>query len=100
MYNGRTETVEDAFPNPRISRNRTPHGYTLTLEDDEEEPIEIYTDWRDRYPTYDPNEDNPFFAKPGETTGPGVSSRLAVRTDEEEEWAAASRRGEGMVFIS
>jgi hypothetical protein len=99
LFNGRTETVEAAFPTPRRNRNRNPRGYTLTLEDDEEDvPIEIYTDWRDRIPTYDPNEDNPFIDTPTGTAGPSVSSRR-VKTDEEEEMEAASRRGEGMVFV-
>ena len=68
---GRSLNIDDAMPTPRKSkRSRKQLGFTLdsfTAEDEEgstANDIPIYTDSKERIPSLDQNEDNPFVGPP------------------------------------
>lgn len=68
---GRSLNIDDAMPSPRKSkRSRKQLGFTLqsfAAEDEEEamdSKIPIYTDSKDRIPSLDQDEDNPFIGPP------------------------------------
>ena len=68
---GRSVNIEDAMPSPRKSkRSKKQLGFTLesfAAEDEEESmanEIPIYTDSKERVPSLDQNEDNPFIGPP------------------------------------
>ena len=68
---GRSLNIDDAMPSPRKSkRSKKQLGFTLqsfTTEDEDEamdNTIPIYTDSKDRIPSLDQGEDNPFIGPP------------------------------------
>ena len=68
---GRSLNIDDAMPSPRKSKRSKKHlGFTLqsfTTEDEDESmdsKIPIYTDSKERIPSLDQGEDNPFIGPP------------------------------------
>ena len=112
LFHDRPANIEDAMPSSRKSRKNKKHT-TFTLpsfmdecDNDEHEKIEIYTDFRERVPSPDDEEDNPFTSKkPDENdephAGPSTSPRVAKRhmTKEDEEMERRARNGEGFVSV-
>ncbi|KAK7710403.1 hypothetical protein SLS57_008366 [Botryosphaeria dothidea] len=112
LFHDRPATIDDAMPSPRKSRsNKKRAAFTLPsfideCEDDESEKIQIYTDFRERVPSVDEEEDNPFITKkPDENdepnARPSVSPRAAKRrvTKEEAEMDRRARNGEGFISV-
>lgn len=112
LFHDRPATIDDAMPSSRKSRsNKKRAAFTLPsfideCEDDESEKIQIYTDFRERVPSVDEEEDNPFITKkPDENdepnARPSVSPRAAKRrvTKEEAEMDRRARNGEGFISV-
>ena len=113
LFPSRPDTVEDAMPTPRKRRNKRHVGFSLysSMEDDgdaaSENPIEIYTDSKDKVPELDPNEDNPFYDHHVQTvasTEPckakGSKKRKAEHSiDASKEVEEAFNHEEGMVYV-
>lgn len=110
LFHDRPATIDEAMPSPRKSRKNKKHAaFTLPSFidecDDAQENIQIYTDFRERVPSVDEEEDNPFITKkPDENDEPlaGPSShRVSKRrmTKEEEEMDRRARAGEGFVQV-
>ncbi|KAL0265110.1 hypothetical protein SLS55_001069 [Diplodia seriata] len=112
LFHDRPATIDDAMPSPRKNRKNKKHT-TFTLpsfmdecDDGAHEKIEIYTDFRERVPSFDEEEDNPFITKkPDENdaplAGPSVSPRAAKRhlSKEDEDMDRRARNGEGFVSV-
>jgi hypothetical protein len=67
LFSNRPTTVEEAMPSPRKARKSRRDAYTLEsfaeqIEEDTDK-IEIYTDSKERVPTADEDEENPFVSK-------------------------------------
>ena len=113
LFPSRPDTVEDAMPNPRKRRNKRHVGFSLysSVEDDgdagSENPIEIYTDSKDKVPELDPSEDNPFYDHHAQTVASseprktkGSKKRKAEHSiDASTEIEEAFNREEGMVYV-
>ncbi|GME64043.1 hypothetical protein GTA08_BOTSDO05738 [Neofusicoccum parvum] len=111
LFHDRPATIDEAMPSPRKSRKNKKHAaFTLPSFidecDDENESIQIYTDFRERVPSFDDEEDNPFITKkPDENdepnAGPSSSPRVIKRrmTKEEDEMERRARNGEGFVQV-
>lgn len=113
LFPSRPDTVEDAMPTPRKRRNKRHVGFSLysSMEDDgeavSENPIEIYTDSKDKVPELDPSEDNPFYDQHHQTVASaepcitkGSKKRKAEHSiDASKEIEEAFNREEGMVYV-
>lgn len=87
------------MPSPRKSR-RKHGGFTLdTFGEDEDQPIAIFTDSKDRLPEIDQSSDNPFYGGESSTRG---SKRRKVAPREasgvEEEGMDGDRK-DGLVYV-
>ncbi|OJD39883.1 uncharacterized protein BKCO1_2000223 [Diplodia corticola] len=112
LFHDRPANIDDAMPSPRKNRKNKKHT-TFTLpsfmdecDDGAHERIEIYTDFRERVPSLNDEEDNPFVTKkPDENdapfAGPSVSPRAAKRhlSKEDEDMDRRARNGEGFVSV-
>ncbi|KAF2500702.1 hypothetical protein BU16DRAFT_479300 [Lophium mytilinum] len=113
LFPSRPSTIEDAMPTPRKSRKGRKNAFTLQSfaegDDEDEEKIEIYTDTRERIPSLDPDEDNPFItrSKNGKSRASASiaapepkrrkispSEQARVRKMEEK-----ARNNEGMIYV-
>ncbi|KAL8642967.1 MAG: hypothetical protein Q9228_000411 [Teloschistes exilis] len=66
LFPGRHEKVEDAMPTAKGRRGRKNIGFSLDSsgeDDGVKDPIQIFTDSKDRYPELDPGHHNPFLDK-------------------------------------
>ncbi|KAH7046017.1 hypothetical protein B0J12DRAFT_603158 [Macrophomina phaseolina] len=112
LFHDRPANIDDAMPSPRKSKqSKKRTAFTLPsfideCEDEESEKIQIYTDFRERVPSVDEEEDNPFITKkPDENDEPNtrtsVSPRAAKRrmTKEEAEMDRRARNGEGFISV-
>ncbi|KAF4543810.1 uncharacterized protein LTHEOB_509 [Lasiodiplodia theobromae] len=109
LFHDRPANIEDAMPSPRKNRKNKKHtsfSFMDECDDDSHEKIEIYTDFRERVPSFDEEEDNPFITKkPDENdephAGPSTSPRVSKRrlTKEEEEMDRRARDGEGFISV-
>ena len=113
LFPSRPDTVEDAMPKLRKRRNKRHVGFSLysSAEDDGdaglENPIEIYTDSKDKVPELDLSEDNPFYDQHVQTVAPpeprkakGGKKRKAENSiDASVEIEEAFNREEGMVYV-
>jgi hypothetical protein len=103
LFPGRPATIDEAVPTPRKMR-KTKNLFTLESFEQEannesSEKIQIYTDSKERVPTNDDDEDNPFVTKKGKGRAkatPQKSKKVDARTAQME---AAANRDEGMVYI-
>jgi hypothetical protein len=101
LFPGRPATVEEAMPTPRKGRKCMKNVFTLESfaeQMDETEKIEIYTDSRERIPTHDDEEDNPFVTKKGKGKAKATlkTRKIDAKTAQMEE---AVNREEGMIYI-
>jgi hypothetical protein len=101
LFPGRPATVEEAMPTPRKGRKSMKNVFTLESfaeQMDETEKIEIYTDSKERVPTHDEEEDNPFVTKKGKRKAKATpkARKTDVKTVRMED---AVNRDEGMVYI-
>lgn len=101
LFPSRNATIDEAVPTPR--KRKTKNLFTLEsfeqANDESSEKIPIYTDSKERIPSIDDDENNPFVTKKGKSRAkatPQKSKRVDARTAQMEE---AASRDEGMVYI-
>ncbi|KAF2814167.1 uncharacterized protein BDZ99DRAFT_410503 [Mytilinidion resinicola] len=113
LFPSRPATIEDAMPTPRKSRKGKKNAFTLQSfaegDDEDEEKIEIYTDTKERIPSLDPDEDNPFItrSKNGKTkasasiAAPEPKRRKISPSEEERvrKMEEKARNNEGMIYV-
>jgi hypothetical protein len=102
LFPARPATIEEVVPTPRRSR-KTKNLFTLesfaNATEDSSTKIQIFTDSKERIPTRDDEEDNPFVVKKGKAKAkatPQKSKRLDARTEKMNE---AADRDEGIVYL-
>ncbi|PVH94816.1 hypothetical protein DM02DRAFT_675907 [Periconia macrospinosa] len=100
LFSNRPVTVEDAFPTPRKARKTTAYSLESFAEQMEEEnsKIPIFTDSKERVPTLDDDEDNPFITKKGKGKAKAVPQKPRKQNSESQKLFEATRREEGVVF--
>lgn len=103
LFPSRTETVDEAMPSPRKRKSKKYTGFTIDSfeADDEDTPIAIYTDSRDRVPEVDLSMDNPFY---GEGSAPQPeptkrTSRRRIDTASGEVHREEAQREDGLVYV-
>jgi hypothetical protein len=98
----RPATVEEAMPTPTPRKSRKTNAYSLeSFAEQMEEPeakIEIYTDSKERVPTRDDEDDNPFVTKKGKGKAKAAPPKPRKITAETKALFDAAARGEGLVF--
>lgn len=98
LFPGRPATVEEAMPTPKKARKKTFNPFAIA-EDGQDaassSKIEIYTDSKDRVPTLDEDEANPFLSK--NAAKPNKRRRSKAVTEEETEETV--RDDEGLVYV-
>jgi hypothetical protein len=102
LFPARPATIEEVVPTPRKSR-KTKNLFTLeSFANATEEPsgkIQIFTDSKERVPTRDDEDENPFVVKKGKGKAkmiPQKSRKFDLRTEKMNE---AADRDEGMVYL-
>ncbi|KAG6008730.1 hypothetical protein E4U21_003925 [Claviceps maximensis] len=95
---------QEPVPSPQKKRSKKYSGVTLesfTAEEEEEEPISIFTDSHDRIPERDESESNPFYGNPAIESSKKHSKRRVVHVPGEgmQSLDEASRRDDGMVYV-
>jgi hypothetical protein len=103
LFHARLATVEDAMPSPkkrsRKSLGAASSSLASVLFDDKDgglsEKIEVYEDSRERVPTVDHDEDNPFLVRPAEkkTSGRRGQSQRDAKMEEK------MKNGEGVTYV-
>ena len=105
LFPSRPATVEEVTP--RKARRTTKNVYSLNSFEEageSSEKIEIFTDSKERIPTADEDEENPFVTKKGKgkanekakKAAPQKSRRRVAKTEKMEE---AVNREEGMIYL-
>lgn len=91
------------MPNPRKVRKSMKDVYSLDSFAEQmnntNEKIEIYTDSKERVPTRDDEEDNPFVTKKGKGKAKAVPQKARKMDGKTREMFEAADRDEGIVFI-
>ncbi|KAF2024180.1 hypothetical protein EK21DRAFT_118053 [Setomelanomma holmii] len=103
LFPARHATIEEVVPTPRRSR-KTRNLFSLEsfeqhANGESSEKIQIFTDSKERIPTRDDEEDNPFVTKKGKGKAratPQRSRKTDIRT---EAMSEAVDRDEGMVYL-
>ncbi|QDS75535.1 hypothetical protein FKW77_005356 [Venturia effusa] len=98
LFPGRPATVEEAMPTPKKARKKAFNPFAIA-EDGQEasssSKIDIYTDSKDRVPTLDEDEANPFLSR----NAAKQSKRRRNKVTTEEEMEEAVRNEEGLVYV-
>ncbi|KAK7516603.1 uncharacterized protein IWZ02DRAFT_379450 [Phyllosticta citriasiana] len=104
LFHDRPATIDEVMP-PKTARKKKRAGFSLasfseSFECDESSKIEIYTDGKERVPSYSKEEDNPFVTQPGEARRPkpGPSSKKP-KSDRDENMERRARNGEGLIHV-
>lgn len=95
---------EEAMPSPRKRRTKRYSGVTMEsfTAEEQDDPIEIFTDSQDRVPKKDQSAENPFY---GDAAVPEPSKRKGKRRlvnipgEGAQSIDDASRREDGMVYV-
>lgn len=99
LFPPRPATIDEVVPTPRKMHKmrKTKDLFTLESfarhEEDDSEKIAIYTDSKERIPTHDDDEDNPFVTKKGKAKAKTTQPKLKDNTNE------PADREEGLVYI-
>ncbi|KAF2244448.1 hypothetical protein BU26DRAFT_509342 [Trematosphaeria pertusa] len=103
LFPNRPATIEEAMPSPRKGRKSRKDAYTLESfaerMEEANEHIEVFTDSKERIPTRDADEDNPFVTKKGKgkaKAAPPKPRKVDAKTARMNE---AVERDEGMVYL-
>lgn len=91
------------MPTPRKGRRNTKDVYSLdsfhAQMEDAGEQIPIYTDSKDRVPTADDEEDNPFVTKKGKAKAKGSAPKPRKTDAKTKKMEDAVDRDEGMIYL-
>jgi hypothetical protein len=102
LFANRPATIEEAMPTPRKVR-KTKNVYTLESfaeqMDKANDKIEIFTDSKERIPTRDDEEDNPFVTKKGKGKAKATPQKPRKVDEKTAKMFEAAERDEGMVFL-
>ncbi|KAI4203741.1 MAG: hypothetical protein LQ350_001567 [Teloschistes chrysophthalmus] len=114
LFPGRHEKVEDAMPAAKGRRGRKNLGFSLDSsgeDDGAKDPIQIFTDSKDRYPELDAGKHNPFVEQPDKSDSPeppaprkvpgrrGRKSKAKGRVQTNPQIKDAFNHEEGMVYV-
>ncbi|KAF2687275.1 hypothetical protein K458DRAFT_415539 [Lentithecium fluviatile CBS 122367] len=101
LFANRPPTIEEHMPTPRKVR-KTKDVYTLESFEEEmnkaDDKIPIFTDSKERIPTRDPDEDNPFVTKKGKGKAKAPPPKPIKRDEKDEKIFEAAAEGKGMVW--
>jgi len=98
-------SVDDVMPSPRRNGRKKYTGFTLDsfTAEDEETPIQIFTDSQDRVPEVDLSKDNPFYVDgssiPPEPVKRSKRRKINVPGEGEQTVEEAERREDGLVYV-
>ncbi|KAK8252454.1 hypothetical protein HDK77DRAFT_150970 [Phyllosticta capitalensis] len=103
LFHDRPASIDDAMP-PRTARKKKRAGFEMgsfaeSLECDKSSKIEIYTDGKERVPSVNDDEDNPFITKPGETRSKPVASSSKPKSKRDEIMERRARNNEGVIHV-
>jgi len=102
LFHGRLEKVEDAMPTPRKSRKHKAFSLNPFFDDmssQKSDKIAVYEDSKDRVPTADPDDDNPFISKPGARKPAASNPRAVRRTSRDDTMEDAVKKDEGLIYV-
>jgi len=106
LFPVRPETVEEVMPSPKKKGRKRYTGFTLDSFEAEEEdqPIQIYTDSNDRVPELDMSAGNPFYgegtaALPEPTKRSGKRRKISVPGEADQTAEEVERREDGLVYV-
>ncbi|KAK8157102.1 hypothetical protein IWX90DRAFT_390902 [Phyllosticta citrichinensis] len=103
LFHDRPATIDEVMP-PKTSRKKQRAGFSLagyseSFECDKSSKIEIYTDGKERVPSYNQEEDNPFVTKPGEARPKPGPSSAKPKSERDEKMERRARNGEGVIHV-
>lgn len=102
LFPPRPATIDEVMPTPRKMR-KTKNLLTLESfhrdEEDHAEKITIYTDSKERVPTQNDDEDNPFITKKGKGKAKATSQKASKADAQATKMHDAADRDEGMVYL-
>jgi hypothetical protein len=98
LFPGRPATVEEAMPTPKKARKKAfnPFAIAEDAQGASSSKIEIYTDSKDRVPTLDEDEANPFLSR---NAAKPNKRRKNKASEKEEDMDEAVRNDEGLVYV-
>lgn len=98
----RASTIDEAMPSPKKKGRKKLAGFEINSDAEEEPPIQIYTDSKDRIPEVD--KDSPFYDNKGKASNPKLISRTTKRrkvagaVEAEHEYGSETNGTNGAVF--
>ncbi|KAF4637847.1 hypothetical protein G7Y89_g230 [Cudoniella acicularis] len=105
LFSVRSATVDEAMPSPKKKGKKKYSGFTLNSfeAEDDEQPIQIFTDSHDRVPEADPHPENPFFgdseATPEPTKRTSKRRKVTVPGEGEQDYEDVERRTDGLIYV-
>ena len=102
LFPSRPASIDEVVPTPRKSRKTFKNTYTLESFADLGESsgkIEIFTDSKERIPTKDEDEENPFVVKKGKGKAKAVPQKSRKASSRTKEMDEAAERDEGIIYI-
>jgi hypothetical protein len=106
LFPVRLETADEVMPSPKKKGRKKYSGFTIdSFEvEDEETPIQIFTDSHDRVPEVDFSTENPFYgagsvAQPEPTKRSSKRRKITVPGEEDQTVEEAEQREDGLVYV-
>jgi hypothetical protein len=102
LFPSRPATIDEVVPTPRKSRKTFKNTYTLESFADlgeSSDKIEIFTDSKERIPTKDDDEENPFVVKKGKGKAKAIPQKPRKTSSKTKEMDQAAERDEGIIYI-
>lgn len=94
----RSRATSTSIAPTNTPRHKSAAG-TITVEEETETSIEIFTDSVERRPTFDADPDNPFISRPGDETRSTKKTRQQRADRSRNRLGNAGERSDGMVYI-
>lgn len=113
LFPSRPTTIDDAMPSPR-KHKQPPNGHSsfsisaLADEGDDEassSKIEIYTDSKERVPSMDEDENNPFLSRNASSKKKVIEvsqttrRRVKPKSEKDKQMEEAAEKDEGMIYV-
>jgi hypothetical protein len=103
LFPSRPATIDEVVPTPRKSRKTFKNAYTLEsfaeLGESSSSKIQIFTDSKERIPTKDDDEENPFVVKKGKGKAKAMPQKSRKASSRAKEMDEAAERDEGIIYI-